>query len=249
MISILSLINVTEWIKNGDNEKSYINIEESINSVVEQTYKKWELRIVLYGSTNTLIDELKKYVIKYNSKFDEDAESEKDEYKIIIINYPEVRRYTEALERVVSEKCIYDYIALMDIGDIWSPNKLEIQASKLAEFKRIEVLGSKSTYKDEVSNIPIDGLYNYNLFKINPFINSTVVFKRGVLKYFEQCEIDACAGYELNALWLQLAIQQGVLYNISDITVTHISSLSLEKYNKCYDTDEFKKIVRSEYKK
>ena len=243
MISILSLINVTEWIKNGDNEKSYINIEESINSVVEQTYKKWELRIVLYGSTNTLIDELKKYVIKYNSKFDEDAESEKDEYKIIIINYPEVRRYTEALERVVSEKCIYDYIALMDIGDIWSPNKLEIQASKLAEFKRIEVLGSKSTYKDEVSNIPIDGLYNYNLFKINPFINSTVVFKRGVLKYFEQCEIDACAGYELNALWLQLAIQQGVLYNISDITVTHISSLSLEKYNKCYDTDEFKKIV------
>ena len=244
MISIVALINVYDLIKDGDNDNN-IRIEESINSVVEQTYKKWELRIVLYGYSdkNTLIDELKKYVIKYNSKFDEDAESEKDEYKIIIINYPEVRRYTEALERVVSEKCIYDYIALMDIGDIWSPNKLEIQASKLAEFKRIEVLGSKSTYKDEVSNIPIDGLYNYNLFKINPFINSTVVFKRGVLKYFDKCEIDACAGYELNALWLQLAIQQGVLYNISDITVTHISPKLLEKYNKCYDTDEFKKIV------
>ena len=153
MISIVSLINVTDWKKDGDNDND-MRIEESINSVVEQTYKKWELRIVLYGYSdkNTLIDELKKYVIKYNSVFEEDAESEKDEYKIIIITYPEVHLYTEALERVVSEKCIYDYIALMDIGDIWSPNKLQIQASKLAEFKRIEVLGSKSIYKDEVSN-------------------------------------------------------------------------------------------------
>jgi len=244
MISIVALINVTDWTKDGDNDND-MRIEESINSVVEQTYKKWELRIVLYGSTNTLIDQLKKYVIKYNSIFEEDAELEKDEYKIIIITYPEVQRYTEALERVVSEKCIYDYIALMDIGDIWSPNKLEIQATKLTEFKRIEVLGSKSGYNDKVSNIPIDGLYNYNLFKINPFINSTVVFKRGVLKYFEKCEMLAGAGYELNALWLQLAIQQGVLYNISDITVTHISRVSLEKYNKCYDTDEFKNIVQA----
>ena len=249
MISIVSLVNVSEWIKNGDNEKSYINIEESISSVVEQTYKKWELRIVLYGSTNTLIDELKKYETKYNTIFDQESDLVKDEYKIIIVTYSDVHQYTEALEKVVSEKCIYDYIALMDIGDIWSPNKLEIQASKLGEFKRIEVLGSKSLYNDEVSNIPIDGLYNYNLFKINPFINSTVVFKRGVLKYFDQCEMDACYGYELNALWLQLAIQQGVLYNISDITVTHISSLSLEKYNKCYDTDEFKKIVEAAKRK
>ena len=265
MISIVSLVNVSEWIKNGDNEKSYINIEESISSVVEQTYKKWELRIVLYGYSDVnidhiagtsvatppfeLIDNFKKYETKYNSIFDQESDLVKDEYKIIIVTYSDVHQYTEALEKVVSEKCIYDYIALMDIGDIWSPNKLEIQASKLGEFKRIEVLGSKSLYNDEVSNIPIDGLYNYNLFKINPFINSTVVFKRGVLKYFEQCEMDACYGYELNALWLQLAIQQGVLYNISDITVTHISSLSLEKYNKCYDTDEFKKIVEAAKRK
>ena len=265
MISIVSLVNVSEWIKNGDNEKSYINIEESISSVVEQTYKKWELRIVLYGYSDVnidhiagtsvatppfeLIDNFKKYETKYNSIFDQESNLVKDEYKIIIVTYSDVHQYTEALEKVVSEKCIYDYIALMDIGDIWSPNKLEIQASKLGEFKRIEVLGSKSLYNDEVSNIPIDGLYNYNLFKINPFINSTVVFKRGVLKYFEQCEMDACYGYELNALWLQLAIQQGVLYNISDITVTHISSLSLEKYNKCYDTDEFKKIVEAAKRK
>ena len=119
MISIVALINVYDLIKDGDNDNN-MRIEESINSVVEQTYKKWELRIVLYGYSdkNTLIDELKKYVIKYNSVFEEDAESEKDEYKIIIINYPEVRRYTEALERVVSEKCIYDYIALMDIGAV-----------------------------------------------------------------------------------------------------------------------------------
>ena len=201
MISIVALINVTELTKDWDNDND-MRIEESINSVVEQTYKKWELRIVLYGygDKNTLIDELKKYVIKYNSVFEEDAESEKDEYKIIIITYPEVHRYSEALERVVSEKCIYDYIALMDIGDIWSPNKLEIQTTKLSEFKRIEVLGSKSTYKDEVSNIPIDGLYNYNLFKINPFINSTVVFKRGVLKYFEKCEMLAEAEAEAGAV-------------------------------------------------
>jgi hypothetical protein len=265
MISIVALINVIEWIKDGDN---YKNIEESISSVVKQTYKKWELRIVLYGYGNILndngnnndlsdkplsevLDEVKKYETKYNSIFEEQCnqELEKDEYKIIVIKYPETNKYADALERVVSEKCIYDYIALLDTKDIWSPNKLEIQVSKLTEFKRIEVLGSKSIYNEEVSSIPLDGLYNYNLFKINPFINSTVIFKRGVLKYLEQSQLVACEGYELNALWLQLAIQQGVLYNISDITVKHMSPLSLEKYNKCYETDEFKKIVEATKRK
>ena len=49
MISIVALINVIEWAKDGD---KYKNIEESISSVVKQTYKKWELRIVLYGYGN-----------------------------------------------------------------------------------------------------------------------------------------------------------------------------------------------------
>ena len=47
MISIVALINVYDLIKDGDNDNN-MRIEESINSVVEQTYKKWELRIVLY---------------------------------------------------------------------------------------------------------------------------------------------------------------------------------------------------------
>lgn len=254
MISIVALINIVEWIKNSNND-NYIHIEESINSVVQQTYKKWELRIVLYGYGNTnihniayankLIYELKKYETKYNSKFEIDTGVENDEYKIIIINYPDVDEYTEALSKVVDEKCIYDYIALLDTMDIWTPNKLEIQASKLAEFKRIEVLGTKSAYNDEVSNIPLDGLYNYNLFKINPFINSTVIFKRGILKYLELCEISAHKGCELNVLWIQNAIQQCVLYNISDITVKHTSPLSLESYNKCYAADDFRRIVEN----
>ena len=42
MISIVSLINVTDWKKDGENDND-MRIEESINSVVEQTYKKWEL--------------------------------------------------------------------------------------------------------------------------------------------------------------------------------------------------------------
>ena len=70
MISIVVLINVTEWIKNCDNSNdNYIRIEESINSVVEQTYKQWELRIALYGSghTNALFYELKKYETKYQN--------------------------------------------------------------------------------------------------------------------------------------------------------------------------------------
>ena len=250
MISIVTLINVNKWIKNGND---YTNIEESIYSVVEQTYKNWELRIVLYNygdtstknviSINTIIDEFKKYETKYNSKFEEDAELEKDEYKIRVINYPETNTYIESLEKVVSEKCIYDYIALLDITDIWLPNKLEIQFTKVTTFKRIEVLGSNSIYNNQVSKVPIEGLYNYNIFKINPFINSTIIFKRGIIKHFENCKASAIEDYELNSLWLQLAVYQCVLYNMSDVTVKHTSSLSFEKYNKCYNEDEFKMII------
>ena len=54
---------------------------------------------------------------KYNSKFEEDTESEKDEYKIRIVYFPDTNTnpntYNESLQKVVDEKCIYNYIALL----------------------------------------------------------------------------------------------------------------------------------------
>jgi Glycosyltransferase family 10 (fucosyltransferase) C-term len=245
MISIVALININEWLQD-EGSHIHANIEDSMYSVVKQTYKKWELRIVLYGNNKTdcnVLDNLKLYETKYNAEFDTESGSEKDEYKIRIVYFPDTNTYNESLQKVVNEKCIYSYIALLDLTDIWEPNKLELQVAKLTEFKRIEVLGSKSIYNDKASNIPVGELYNYNLFKVNPFINSTVIFKRGVLKYFENC--DTLAGCEFNALWLQLAIHQDILYNIPDITIKHTSPLSLEKYNNCYEMDEFKTIVEN----
>ena len=166
---------------------------------------------------------------------------------------------------VVENECKYNYISVLYINDIWLPNKIELQLNMILKNKQIDVIGSKSSYKNEISNTPDGYLNAYNILKINPFINSTVVFKKNVLKI---CGVDTETATEtqqvlsnnkinnnnisiiLNLLWVRLAIYQYVFYNIADITVIHADNTSINHYNECYDMDAIKQKIddiRSKY--
>lgn len=239
------------------------SIHSSIQSVINQTYQDWEMKVIFYNTNQV-----------YNI-FTNNFEDKRIEVK----NYgEEFKTYIQTLLHVVNNDTIYNYISILDINDIWEPNKLQLQASKLKEFPKIDILGTKSKYcsddKVEILEIPMNGLYNYNLFKVNPFINTSVVFKRDILRYMEEpveeienpknenensyrdrgigIDIDIesykLTQFHLNKLWLQLSIQESLLYNINQVTLTHKTPYQFNHYKTCYESEYFKNII-SEFKK
>ena len=241
MISIVCLI-----------ENKYIithTLLLSIQSVINQTFQDWELKVIFYNTSPvyniiTPIFEDKRVEVK---KYGEDFKT-----------------YIQTLLHVVNNEAVYNYIGILDVNDIWEPNKLELQIAKFKEFSKIDVVGTKSKYdmgdKPEILEIPTNGLYNYNLFKVNPFINSSVVFKRDVLRYMqpqesvEDIDIDIdidpnkMTQFYMNRLWLQLSLHDSVLYNINQVTLTHKTPYQNNHYKTCYESEYIKNII-SEIKK
>jgi hypothetical protein len=253
MISIICLIHdATKAIK-ATNATLLESLLTSVQSVVNQTYQDWELKVVFYNTqtptptptptpTSAFIFEDKRIEVKtYGEEF---------------------KTYIQTFLHVINNDAMYNYIGILDVNDIWEPNKLELQATKLKEFSRIDVIGTKSRYdtsagiEPEIPEIPINGLYNYNLFKVNPFINSSVVFKRDVLRYIQEQEQehvedidpDKITLFCMNQLWLQLSIYEAVLYNINQVTLVHKTPYQINHYKTCYESEYFKNIV-SEFKK
>lgn len=149
MISIVCLL--------GNKSITKDTLLPSIQSVINQTYQEWELKVVFYNTspendTSMLTFQDKRIEVK---KYGE-----------------EIRTYIQTLVHVVNNDATNNYIGILDINDIWEPNKLEVQVAKLKEFSRIDVIGTKSKYimshtfnteQEQESEIPVNGLYNYNL--------------------------------------------------------------------------------------
>ena len=235
MISIVVLVDNNN--SNNNNSNTDKAFDDSITSIINQTYKEWELKIVLYNIKQNDTSLIQNY---------KDIDS-----RIDIIKYydNEINTPAKALIKAAEHECKYNHIAVLYMNDIWAPNKLELQTNLILKYPRIDVLGSKSRHENEVSCIKEGELYHYNIFKINPFVNSTVVIKKNILKNLEIVivNVDVNVPIEidnvLNALWVQLAIQQCVLYNSGDITVKHNDIKTFLHYKECYDTAMFKQIL------
>jgi len=226
-------------------------ISSCVQSVINQTFQDWELKIVLYNMSASIS------IPTFEDK------------RIEVKTYGEdFKTYIQTLVHVVNNDAIYNYIAILDVNDIWEPNKLELQAAKLKEFPRIDVIGTKSKRdtgtEPEILEIPINGLYNYNLFKVNPFINSSVVFKRDVLRYMQEpgepteetntkididMDTDKLTQFCMNHLWLLLTIHESVLYNINQVTLLHKTPYQFNHYKTCYESEYFKNVVSGFKKK
>lgn len=161
-------------IMNCFNGEKYLS--EAIDSVYEQTYKDWEIIFWDNGSTDNSAEIAKSYDnrIRY-------FRSEK--------NCPNVGK----VRNLAYEQVRGEYVALLDVDDIWLPDKLEKQVRLFEENKNLGLVFSNTIvfYDDGVE---------YELFKftkpkrgyvfggllMNNFITTvSMVYKRSALESLE----------------------------------------------------------------
>lgn len=154
------------------NAESYI--EESILSLIHQTYQNWELIIVNDGSTDQTVEIARSFLKKDNRL--RLINNETNEGLIVTRN--------KGLESAKGK-----YIANLDSDDIALPNRLKKQVAFLEKHQEYVLLGAGCIHIDKEGkklaeverNIPNTHLKSLLLFS-NYFINSTVMFRTEEVK-------------------------------------------------------------------
>ena len=175
-------------------------IEESINSVKNQTYNKWELVIGINGH-------------KENSDVFHIANKYSNE-KIKILDMYTIKGKSKALNEMV-KYCKYDWISLLDVDDIWLPTKLEHQIKYTNEY---DVIGTNCKYFGDLNispKIPLGDITKFNFLSLNPIINSSCLLKKKDAFWKRDIGLN---DYEL---WLRLWKLKKKIFNIHTIEVLH----------------------------
>lgn len=183
-------------------------IEETIDSIIGQVYKNWELIIVDDKSTDNTCNLINKYILK-------------DE-RIKLIQLNENCGGPAKPRNIGIKNSSSEYIALIDSDDIWHENKL-LECSKYLDndiiyhreqcfSKNIE--DGKLCPTDNTDNI--NNLHRYLLTKGNIFSPSAIVIKKEILLQNKFNETLQYHGVEDFDLWLRLAKQEIFSYKFID---------------------------------
>ena len=179
-------------------------IEESVSSVLRQTYDKWELIIGVNGHRQD--SAVYKIAKEYEKRSD----------KIRVLDLFQIKGKSHALNEMVKH-CSHDYVALLDVDDIWHDQKLEVQSGGLNQY---DVIGSNCVWFGDKSNvvpsIPIGDISNFDFSSVNPIINSSSVISRGLCQWNSNWE-----GVEDYDMWLRLRAQKKRVFNYGQVLVKH----------------------------
>jgi teichuronic acid biosynthesis glycosyltransferase TuaG len=178
-------------------------LDESVNSVIRQTYSEWELLIGVNGhqSNSDIYLRAKEY--------------EKKSDKIRVFDFYDIKCKSTALNEM-TKFCNYNYIALLDADDIWFPKKLEVQ-SKLFKYN-FDVIGSRCIWFGNINGLipklPTGDISNYDFILKNPIINSSCIIKKELCYWNDN-------GLEDYDLWLRLKRDRKKFFNCKKILVKH----------------------------
>jgi len=180
-------------------------INESVQSIINQTYTDWELVIGINGHPQDSY--VYKIALDYISKMPN---------KIRVLDLYNIKGKSNALNEMV-KYCKYNYIALLDVDDIWTDNKLSIQSKYIGKY---DVVGSRFIYfgnSHGSPNIPTGDLTNFNFMLFNPMGNSSTIIKKELCYWDSEWD----CGVEDYDMWLRLKKQGKTFYNCSEILMHH----------------------------
>jgi teichuronic acid biosynthesis glycosyltransferase TuaG len=193
-------------------------IQDSVESILKQTYSNWELIIGINGHPQN--SHVYKIAKEYENKSD----------KIKVFDFYILKGKSDTLNHMLNY-CNYDYIALLDVDDIWYENKLESQLEYLETY---DVIGSKCIYigKSEgtIPIIPTGDISYFDFSLYNPIINSSAIIKKNLC--FWKSEYDGVEDYEL---WLSLKNKNVKFFNVDKILVKHRIHSSSAFNSKCHE--------------
>ena len=179
-------------------------IEESVSSVLNQTYEKWELIIGINGHPeNSEVYQIAK-------------EYEKKSNKVKVIDFYTIKGKSNTLNEMI-KYCNYNYVAILDVDDIWHNEKLKLQSHMLDKY---DVIGSNCVWfgdrNDVIPTIPIGDISSFDFSSVNPIINSSSVIKKE-LCYWNN-KVDGVEDYDM---WLRLRNQNKKFFNYKEVLVKH----------------------------
>ena len=180
-------------------------IEESVSSVLNQTYDQWELLIGINGHPEN------SHVYKIAKEY------EKKSGKIHVFDFYTIKGKSNTLNEMI-KYCTFNFIAILDVDDIWHPQKLEIQSQALNDF---DVIGTQCVYFGErlngiTPNIPFNNISHIDFSIVNPIINSSTLIRKELCYWNNIWD-----GVEDYDLWLRLRKQNKKFYNFKEILVKH----------------------------
>lgn len=193
-------------------------LEESIESILNQTFDNFELIIIYDKSTDNSKNIIDKYM-----KLDD---------RIILVNNENKIGVAAARNRGL-EIARGDYIAIMDSDDISLPNRFEKQLSFLENNKNYFLIGSNAIRIDEKGNYLEEFKFEEDLSNIqnhNPIIHTSIMFRNNKIMYREKFHYAEDYDLYLRILSIRLEIR-----NINEILVKsrmRSSSISLNNISK-----------------
>ena len=177
-------------------------IDESVGSILNQTFSDWELIIGING-------------LPENSDVFKKANEYKSE-KVNVLDFFTIKGKANALNEMI-KYCNYDYVALLDVDDIWHDKKLEKQVPFIEKY---DVVGSRCIYFGDINGVvpynPVGDISMFDFFRINPIINSSCIIRKELCYWNHEWN-----GVEDYDLWLKLQKQEKTFYNCSELLVKH----------------------------
>jgi glycosyltransferase involved in cell wall biosynthesis len=179
----------------------YIN--DSVPSIIGQTYDKWELIIGINGhDRNSDIYKI--------AKIWENKDS-----RIKVYDMFDVKGKSNALNRML-HYCSYDWVSLLDVDDIWLKDKLQSQTQYMENY---DVIGTHCRYFGDLNispSIPLGNISCINFFKVNPIINSSCLLKKSLCYWNSKWD-----GIEDYDLWIRLWKNGHKFFNVESIQILH----------------------------
>ena len=175
-------------------------IGESVNSIKTQTYTNWELIIGINGHQPN--SDVYKIAKKYENT------------NIKVVDLQNVKGKAHALNAMLMYTS-YNWISLLDVDDIWNPDKLQ---SQIPYMNKYDVIGTQCQYFGDITDIPCIPLGDISTFdfkSVNPIINSSCILRKELAVWDNTSRVE---DYEL---WLRLRKQNKKFFNINKVMVFH----------------------------